>query len=100
MGQLKALYMFVEPGTDPTKHRAVIDTPAAQMFIVGVGSIEEGAKTAKALVDEGVVLIELCGGFGYEGAKRVHDEVGEDVPVGMIVHQVWNAGKLAKVLGM
>ena len=95
---LKALYMFMDPSADSIKHRAIIETKNSKMILVGVNSIEEGAKIAKKFVEEGVVLIELCGAFGYEGAKKVHDQVGKEVPVGMMVHQVWNATKLAKLL--
>ena len=84
----KYIYIFVSPGADSTKHRAVIDTPISHLLVVGVDNIEEGAKIAKQFVQqEGVVFIELCGGFGYEGAKKVSDEVGDKVPVGMMVHQ-------------
>ena len=69
---LKALYMFMNPKLDSTKHRAVIDTPGSgKMFIIGVNSVEEGAKIAEQLVQEGVELIELCGAFGYDGARKV-----------------------------
>jgi len=94
----KALYMFVDPSVDLTKHRAEIETPKFKMMIQGVRSIEEGASMAKQFVEEGVSLVELCGGFGYAGAKAVSDAVGDRASVGMIVHQVWDAPKLAKVL--
>lgn len=94
----KALYMFVDPSVDPTKHRAEIETPKSKTVIQGVRSIEEGASMAKQFVEEGVSLVELCGGFGYAGAKAVSDAVGDRASVGMIVHQVWNAPKLAIVL--
>lgn len=96
---LKALYMFVNPTVDSTKHRATIDTPTSQILVVGVSSADEGARIAEQLVGEGVELIELCGGFGYDGAKTIHDRVGNKVPVGLVMHQVWNAPKLAQVLG-
>ncbi len=37
----KALYMFVDPSVDLTKHRAEIETPKFKMMIQGVRSIEE-----------------------------------------------------------
>ncbi|GAI80751.1 unnamed protein product [marine sediment metagenome] len=97
---LKFLYMFMNPNLDSTKHRAVIDaSPTTKAFIIGVNSMEEGAKIAKQLIEqEGVELVELCAAFGYNGAQKVHDEVGDKVPVGLITHQVWNAVKLAKFL--
>ncbi|HHY95293.1 MAG TPA: hypothetical protein GX513_09825 [Firmicutes bacterium] len=99
MARLSCLYMFVDSTADPTKHAAVIETADAIMRIVGVSNFEEGARVAREFADQGGSLIELCGGFGYAGAKRVFDEVGARVPVGMIVHQVWNAQKLTQLLG-
>lgn len=96
--KLKSLYMFKDTSADSAKNRAVIDTQNSTTFIVGVSSIEEGARIAQQFVEEGVGLIELCGGFGYEGTKKVHDVVGDKVPVGMMVHQVWNSSKLYKLL--
>jgi hypothetical protein len=97
--KLKALYMFCDPTADAIKNRAEVDAPACKMFVVGVSSTDEGAKIAKQLVQqEGITLIEVCGAFGYEGAKKVSEAVGDKVPVGMIVHQVWNAARLAKLL--
>jgi len=96
---LKALYMFLDPSAESVKHRAVIETENWKMFLVGVNSVEDGVKIAKQFVEDGVVLIELCGAFGYEGANKVQEQVGNEVPVGMTFHQVRNAPKLADLLG-
>jgi len=96
--KLQVLYMFCDPTADSKKNRALVETEAGKVYIVGVSSTDEGAKIAKEMVDKGIALIELCGAFGYEGAKRVSDVVGEKVPVGMTVHQVWNGPKIAKLL--
>jgi hypothetical protein len=93
---LKILYMFVDPTADSNSHRAVIETPIVRMTINGVSSFEEAIKLAEQAVIEGADLIELCGGFGYAGAKSVHDAVGGRVPVGMIVHQEGNSPQLAE----
>jgi len=88
----------VDASADSTKHRAVIDVPKFEISVVGVGSIEEGAKIAKQFAEEGVRIIELCGAFGYAGAKAISEAVGDQASVGMMVHQVWNAPNLAKAL--
>ena len=92
------LYMFVDPSVDHTVHKAVIETPKIKMLIQGVGSVEEGTSLVKKLVDEGVSLVELCGGFGYGGAKAVSDAVGDRASVSMAVSQVLDAPKLAGIL--
>ena len=96
---MKALYMFINPKLDSAEHRAEIATPDGKMFIVGVNSAEEGAILAERHVKEqGVSIVELCGGFSYEGAKIVHEAIGDTVPVGMVMHHVWSAPKLANLL--
>jgi len=98
MNKLKALYMFLDETADSTKHRAVVDTPSVTMTVIGVSSREEAAKTAKQHVQEGCVLVELCGACGYEGAKKVYDAVGDKVPVGMMVHQFDNAPNICELI--
>jgi uncharacterized OB-fold protein len=90
--------MFCDPTADSKKNRAMVETGAGKVYIIGVSSTDEGAKIARQMVDEGVALIELCGAFGYDGAKKVHDAVGDKVAVGMMVHQVWNAPQITKLL--
>jgi hypothetical protein len=92
------LYMFIGPGVDPGTHKAEIETPEFTMLIQGVGSVEEGASMARQFVDEGVSIVELCGAFGYAGAKAVSDAVGEKAQVSMTVSEITAAPKLAKIL--
>jgi hypothetical protein len=99
MAKLTWLYMFVEPSADSEKHRAEVEIPGAVCYVVGVSNFEEGARIAQKFADDGGAIIELCGGFGYEGAARVNEAVGGRVPVGVITHQVWNYGAIAKALG-
>jgi hypothetical protein len=96
--KLQVLYMFCDPTADPDKHKTLIETEAGMVYVVGVSSIDKGAEIAKKMVNNGIALIELCGAFGYEGAKKVSDAVGDEVPVGMMVHQVWNGPKISKLL--
>jgi hypothetical protein len=94
-----ALYMFINPNVNSAEHRAEIVTPGGKMFVVGVKSALEGAILAKQYVkEEGVNIVELCGGFGYEGGKAVYETVGDEVPVGIVMHHVWSATKLTELL--
>lgn len=96
---IKFLFMFVHHSVDSSKHKAVIELPQFTMYIQGVSNFDEGVQVAKQLVQkEGVDLIELCGGFGYAGAKHIAEGLGDEVPVGMIVHQVWNGCAIAKLI--
>ncbi len=84
MPKLKATFMFVAPGSDPNKHRAVVETPSVELIVVGVSNYEEAAKVAKELVKEGVEAIELCAGFGHAGVAKVAEAVERKIPVGVV----------------
>lgn len=72
-------------GLDPARHRSTMATPAFTMIAVGVASPAHGAEVARALVEQdGVQLIELCGGFGAEHTLQVQQAVPPQVPVGAV----------------
>lgn len=98
MGQAKVLYMFTDETADSEVHRAVIDTPNVKIIAIGVSSTEEAVKIAKQHVEEGIHLIELCGASGYAGGKAVSEAVGDEVPVGIMVHQFDNSPKICNLL--
>jgi len=81
---LKAAFIFVAPGADPSSHRAVVETPEVILSVVGVADYAQAEAAAKALVGEGVQAIELCGGFGTEGTARIKRAVGGNVVVGAV----------------
>ena len=81
---LKAAFIFVAPQADPKKHHVIVETPAVSLSVVGVGSYGAAVETAKQLVEEGIVAIELCGGFGIEGTAAVKAAVGSKAAVGVV----------------
>lgn len=85
--KLKAAFIFIFPaGSDPgnsESYQAWTKTPTVDLLAIGVTSYEEGVKAAKMAVNElGVGAIELCGGFGLQGAAMVAKAVS--VPVGVV----------------
>lgn len=86
-------------GGDPRKQAAVIDMPRHKIWLIGVEEFEDGVTAAKKLVDqEGVNVIELCGAWGYAGAAKVKEVVGESVQVGVAIHQYNDALIMAELL--
>lgn len=81
---LKAAFVFIAPDANPAKHRAVVETPVVSLTVVGVDSYQNAAKVSKQLVDEGIVAIELCGGFGIEGTAAVKAAVKNRAEVGVV----------------
>lgn len=82
--KVKAAFIFVAPESDYKQHRAVIETPALVLDIVGVKNYSEGAEVAKELVNNGVKAVELCAGFGNEGTAIVSKAVAGKASVGSV----------------
>lgn len=80
----KVCWMFVNKEITEGVKRQVMCYGNSEMHTVGVNSYEKAAETAKALLEEGVVMIELCGGFGNIGVAMVTEAVEGKIPVGVI----------------
>lgn len=81
---LKAAFMFLAEGALPDVHRSVVQTPQVDLVVVGVADYAQAQKTAVALVKEGVVAIELCGGFGHAGTAHIVEAVQGKAAVGVV----------------
>ena len=81
---LKAAFIFVAPDADPGSHRSWVKTPQVHLLAVAAKDYEAAAQTARALLDEGIQAIELCGGFGNIGTARIVEAVGGKIPVGVV----------------
>ena len=81
---LKAAFLFIAPDCDPAQHRAVIDSPAVQLSVVGVKNYADAQQAAARLVQDGVAAIELCAGFGSEGVALVAQAAGDRAIVGAV----------------
>lgn len=81
---LKAAFVFVAPGADAKRDRSVVTTTEVELITVGVADYAAAEQAAKELVQEGVVAIELCGGFGHVGTARVVQAVSGKAAVGVV----------------
>ncbi len=78
---------------------ARLDTPSDLVSFVGINGPDHGVEMCRRLVEEqGIQVLELCSDWGFEGAARVQDAVGPDVPVGLSLHQALDAGRRAASL--
>ena len=66
---------------------------------VGVRDIGEAVAAARQLVDDGVELIELCGGFGGAGLGAIVNAVHGKVPVGAVFYGVDASAGLQRLFG-
>ena len=65
--------------------RSKLEYGGNTIFTCGVNTIEQGAQLAKELHEtEGCELVELCGGFGQEGACAVAEATGGLVRIGYV----------------
>lgn len=74
---VKEGFIFMAPGSDSSKSRAVVTTPAVIQTMVGVKDYKDAAQVAADLVNDGAAAIILCPGFGTKGVTRVKDAVGD-----------------------
>jgi hypothetical protein len=84
MSKYVAVFMFIAPGADPVKDRAVIDSASVKLTVVGVACHDEACKVAAALAAEGVDAFELCPGFDDAGVAAVKSAVQGQAKVGVV----------------
>lgn len=77
-------FIVTGSGLDPSRDRSVMSSDGFQMIAIGVPTAAAGVEVARALVAEGVQLIELCGGFGPAGTAAVLEVVNGAIPVGSV----------------
>jgi hypothetical protein len=82
-------YIYEHPGADPWVDRSVLDRGPQRSIMVPVPEARLAPLVAQRLVaEDGVTLIELCGGFPLADAARVVDAVGAGVAVGHVTFAV------------
>lgn len=72
------------PGYAPEIHRACLASTCFSTAIVGVSSFEQALLAAQQLAQDGVQLIELCGGFSPEEAETLKAALTPRIPVGVV----------------
>lgn len=80
---IKWAFIAASKAAEGEVHKSVIRTSEREITTVLVPDYDTAAQVARQLVDEGIVMIELCGGIGYSGVARIAQAVPE-VPVGVV----------------
>jgi hypothetical protein len=82
---LKAAFIFVAPEADPKTNRQWVKTKEVEVLTVAVKDYAQAVDLAKELVQsEGIKAIELCGGFGHQGAALIQKAVAGKAAVGVV----------------
>ena len=71
----KVCFMFINANCKEEPIKNVMNLGQGEMIIVGVGSYDMACLEAIKLAEEGVIMIELCGGFGTIGCAKVTEAV-------------------------
>lgn len=77
-------FIYVAPGLDPEKAKAVIPSTDINMNVTGCSTYDQAEKIAVEMVKKGCTAIELCAGFGNEGVARIQKAVGPGISVGAV----------------
>lgn len=77
-------YLFEHPDADPSRDRTVLEHPTVRAVLVPVPDASAAPSAAAGLVDEGVTLVELCGGMTPADVAAVRAAVPEHVAVGHV----------------
>lgn len=79
----KVVFMFIN-GSIREPRRVEMDLGQGLMIMCGVGSYKMACEEAEKLADEGVIMLELCGGFGTLGHAQVTEAVAGRLQVGVV----------------
>ena len=95
---LKCAFIVILPEADSRIDMVTIESPAVCQMMVGVKDFTDAVNTSRRLVEEGVELIELCGGFGPVSVTKIIAAVGDKVPVGSVTFGVESIKKFSDLL--
>jgi hypothetical protein len=84
MALTKFGFIVTGSGLDPKLNRMEMKSPAFTMIAVGVSRAEQGVEVALGMLNEGVQLIELCGGFGPIWTGKIIEALEGRIPVGSV----------------
>ena len=86
MPQTKYAFLIKAPGYEMATHRATLESPEFHTRVVGVTALADALPAVDRLVEDGVEIIELCGGFSSAEAAEIRGRAGPAVSVGLVVY--------------
>jgi 2-keto-3-deoxy-6-phosphogluconate aldolase len=90
-------FIFLAPGLRESQRLTEIVSPQCKLVAVGVEKVEDGVGVAKAMLDDGVQLIELCGAFNPKWTGRIIEAVRGRIPVGTVTYSNDATAGLAQI---
>lgn len=85
MEKARIAFMYVAKNADPVRHRQIVPSPeGVEMNVVAVKDFTQAEEVVKDLVNEGIKIIELCGGFGHKSVARIVRAVRGKAKIGVV----------------
>ncbi|MGH1359888.1 MAG: DUF6506 family protein [Burkholderiaceae bacterium] len=92
-------FIYTLGGTSTTTRTDTIGSEECTLVCVGVPDVAAAPDAARALIEEGVQLIELCGAFSGAGLADVTSAVAGEVPIGAVFYGGEASGGLHRLFG-
>lgn len=92
-------FIVKAPGYMAETHHAELVSVDFSTQVIGVSNLGEAITSAQKLIQDGVQLIELCGGFSEDDAAELRLQTGHQVPVGVVVYSPEQAAELGDLFG-
>ncbi|MGC1549317.1 MAG: DUF6506 family protein [Rhodanobacter sp.] len=88
MALRKWAYIYLSPGFDAQKNMMRSHSEQCEFIAIGVDFTDKPkvVELARQLYDEGVQMIELCGGFGPLWIAKVSEALQGAIPVGSVAY--------------
>lgn len=99
MTPFKFAFIFMCRGFNHEKQNALINHNGTEVSVYGVDSLEEAVELSKKLLRENVKLIELCGAFCEDGARKIIEATDNKVAVGFVTHSESEEEKFKALFG-
>ncbi len=87
MAQVQYAFIILAPGYEAAAHHATLESPRFRTRIVGVSSLAGALAAVDRLMEDGIEIIELCGGFSPEEAAEIRKRAGQAISIGLVVYE-------------
>ena len=90
-------FIVKAPGYTASTHAATLDSARFSTRVIGVRDLADAMRATAGLVNDGIQLVELCGGFTGAEADAIRAHIRCAVPVGVVVYSDAEAPALAQL---
>ncbi len=80
------------------KHHARLHSDSFDMSIAGVSDVSQAELVAQEMITKGIQLIELCGGFSTDDARKISEAINDHIPVGCVQYTDEERARLKREL--